>query len=84
MKTVTIDCAAIADKAALHKALSEALDFPDWYGHNLDALYDCLTEIDPDTTLRLLNWSAVGGWAQGFEAVFADAQQDNPCFHVEF
>ncbi|WP_229795280.1 barstar family protein [Saccharothrix coeruleofusca] len=26
-------------------AIGEALEFPDWYGHNLDALYDCLTDL---------------------------------------
>lgn len=31
-------------------------DFPDWYGHNLDALYDCLTDPDwqPEGSLVLL------------------------------
>ena len=32
--------------AALLKQLGEALNFPDWYGANFDALHDCLT--DPD------------------------------------
>ena len=31
---------------ALLKQLGEALNFPDWYGANFDALHDCLT--DPD------------------------------------
>ena len=30
----------------LLRPLGEALDFPDWYGANLDALFDCLS--DPD------------------------------------
>jgi RNAse (barnase) inhibitor barstar len=30
----------------LLKQLGDALDFPDWYGANFDALHDCLT--DPD------------------------------------
>ena len=34
--------------AALLKHLGEALNFPDWYGANFDALHDCLT--DPDWT----------------------------------
>ena len=34
--------------AALLKQLGEALNFPDWYGANFDALHDCLT--DPDWT----------------------------------
>ena len=26
-------------------AVGEALDFPDWYGHNFDALADCLHDV---------------------------------------
>ena len=29
-----------------HDYLMQALDFPDYYGKNLDALYDCLCEMD--------------------------------------
>ena len=39
---------------ALLKQLGEALNFPDWYGANFDALHDCLT--DPD-------WIAGKGFA---------------------
>ncbi len=35
---------------ALLKQLGEALNFPDWYGANFDALHDCLT--DPDWATR--------------------------------
>lgn len=28
----------------LYKCFSEGFRFPDYFGHNLDALYDCLTE----------------------------------------
>ncbi len=34
-----------------HDYLSEALNFPDYYGKNLDALYDCLCEIDCEIEL---------------------------------
>lgn len=29
----------------IHEALMRDLDFPDYYGGNLDALWDCLTDI---------------------------------------
>ena len=56
MKTVTIDCADITTADAFHNALAEALEFPDYYGKNLDALFDCLTEIGQALELVLLNW----------------------------
>ena len=28
-----------------HTYLAEELDFPNYYGRNLDALYDCLTDL---------------------------------------
>ena len=34
-----------------HDYIAEALDFPDYYGKNLDALYDCLCEIEADIEL---------------------------------
>jgi hypothetical protein len=36
---------AFADKARLLKNIASALHFPDWFGHNWDALEDCLTDL---------------------------------------
>jgi Barstar (barnase inhibitor) len=36
---------AFADKAALLQNMASALGFPDWFGHNWDALEDCLTDL---------------------------------------
>ena len=44
MKELILDGKQIHSKAALHEAVKAQLDLPDWYGANLDALYDVLTE----------------------------------------
>jgi Barstar (barnase inhibitor) len=36
---------AFSDKAQLLKNLAVAFAFPDWFGHNWDALEDCLTDL---------------------------------------
>jgi hypothetical protein len=36
---------AFADKPALLHNMASALGFPDWFGHNWDALEDCLTDL---------------------------------------
>lgn len=44
---VLAECSDCVDKRAVLTAIGKAFAFPDWYGANLDALYDCLTDL-PD------------------------------------
>ena len=44
MKKVILDCEKLLQRKQAHLYLAEMLDFPDYYGKNLDALYDCLME----------------------------------------
>ena len=43
--TLTVDLSEVKTVEALHAALNEAFEFPEYYGGNLDALHDCLTDI---------------------------------------
>lgn len=40
-----IDLAGAEDKAALLERTAAALHFPDWFGHNWDAWFDCLADL---------------------------------------
>ena len=53
MKYITLDGKKI--KKESHDYLIRKLDLPDYYGRNLDALYDCLTEIGVETQIELIN-----------------------------
>jgi len=43
--TAYLDGAAVPDKAALLKALAAGFKFPSYFGHNWDALLDCLRTL---------------------------------------
>jgi RNAse (barnase) inhibitor barstar len=42
---VLVECSDCVDKGSVLKAIGRAFAFPQWYGANLDALYDCLTDL---------------------------------------
>lgn len=73
-----IDCSNISEAKQLHRRLARFLDFPEWYGHNLDALFDCMTELPSPTRLFLSKWDHDQPWSTGFEAVLTDAQESCP------
>lgn len=58
-----------------HKYLKEILDFPEYYGDNLDALYDCLTDIGTYTEIILNNDKLVD---KEIIDTFRDASNENP------
>lgn len=41
-----IDMSGIMDEEAFHEYVSKKLNFPGYYGHNLNALRDCITDED--------------------------------------
>ena len=49
MKIATLDVTGCQYLDELHKRIKDGLDFPDYYGENLDAFWDCLnTDCDVD------------------------------------
>ena len=45
MKTYTVDVGSVVDWDTFHDVFSKALGFPDYYGRNMDAWIDCMTDI---------------------------------------
>ncbi|WP_134767543.1 barstar family protein [Nocardioides sp. 1609] len=54
-----LEGARIESVPELHGALAEALDLPDHYGRNLDALADCLTDLPARQVLLWDTWSVL-------------------------
>lgn len=81
-----IDCAALATPKEFHAALKQALNLPEWYGGNLDAMHDCLTEIGVPTKLILDNFSqlrsALGEFAGKVMFVLHVCTEENPNLEI--
>ncbi len=67
-----------------HADIAKKLVFPDWYGYNLDALYDCLTDICEDTTLIFFDAAAfaekAGQQGRTLLRVLEDSEAENRYF----
>ncbi|GAA2368203.1 barstar family protein [Dactylosporangium salmoneum] len=44
-QVITLDAADWSTEGDMHRAVAAALGFPDYYGHNLDALNDCMRDV---------------------------------------
>ncbi len=68
-------------------ALAEGFEFPEYYGGNLDALYDMLT-TGGDIELRLMHREALqmlpGNYGQRFLETLEDAAEDQPRFRLVY
>lgn len=81
---ITLDAAMLRERLPAHDYLKEALALPDYYGRNLDALYDCLTELD-ETEIRFVNLDAAGdSYFSRVLSVFQEAREENPRLHLFF
>ena len=81
MKTALIDGRMIFSSVMLHESLKKQLSFPDWYGMNLDALHDVLTEFGPRWHIVFRN---AGAAMNGLRAVCEDAMAETPGLEIEF
>ena len=71
---IRLDANKLQTKTDAHPYLKEMLSFPDYYGKNLDALYDCLCEIGIETQIVLVNSSEV---SKDVIDTFVDASAEN-------
>ena len=81
MQEFLVDLAGVRDAEAMHDALAARLPLPSYYGRNLDALYDVLTEFGGDWRIVFRN---AGPVADGLRDVCRDAMEETEGLEVIF
>jgi len=87
VKVVLLNGFQITDRAQLHLQLARVLELPEWYGGNLDALLDCLSDPCPPTVLQILGMDGLEGalgadYADSLRRVLTRAHRENPSFRA--
>lgn len=73
-----LDAECMQTEEEAHKYLRKQLHLPEYYGENLDALYDCLTEME-DVEIVIQNFNKIkGSYAVRILQVIEDAEI--PCY----
>ena len=88
MRHYTLNLSDISDRDALHARLSGALMLPDYYGRNLDALKDCLTDIQTDFEIVINGYDimhkAMEMYAEAFRNVLYEISKENKHIKITY
>jgi len=88
MKKIILDGSKITSKKILHNMLKTELKLPDYYGENLDALWDVLSEEMEDPLVIIwqdfsVSKKYLGDYAEKVIELFEDAQNEFEGFSYE-
>jgi len=85
MKTVYLGRETVQTITDVHRLFAEGFSFPEWYGANFDALYDCLTSLAEPSLVLIADTetlrSRLGDRYETLRLVLADALE-NPNLRV--
>lgn len=85
---IVLDFNNIVNKKELHEYLIDKLSLPDYYGKNLDALYDILTEPGQEKTIIIRGADALkeklGSYGEALFNVMEDATGENELLEIQY
>ncbi len=79
-RQIFLDCRRLTERRSAHEYLEEIMNFPEYYGRNLDALYDCLLEVrECDIVLQYEKEACLEGtYGERIIEVLEEAAFENP------
>lgn len=88
MQIIMLDGKEMINEIKTHQILKEKLDLPDYYGENLDALWDCLTGwVSLPLTIVWSNFKdskkQLGNFADELLQTFKEAKDEIEGFEIE-
>lgn len=86
--TYTVDLLGAESRADIHERIREGLPVPEYYGSNLDALHDVLSDCANDTEIIFLNSSEVApnmrGYVEALRWMCSETMEEYPEIHITF
>jgi len=81
MKVIDIELKNVTTVRGFHRVVKKALQAPDYYGYNLDALNDVLTSINEETQIIFHHFGAIKKalpeYADTIDELLTDVTEDN-------
>ena len=88
MRKIELDFNVPHTREQVHEYLKDKFDFPDYYGNNLDALYDVLTSVGEQCELELCGLEDIEedmrGYLDVLRQVLEDAEAENTYFSFSY
>ncbi|WP_223789920.1 barstar family protein [Marinicella meishanensis] len=84
MKTINIDGSKITGWESFHDTFYEEMHFPGYYGRNMDAWIDCVSEIVGDNGLLLLNISGIKGLKKNAPEIYESINECSAFVNYRF
>lgn len=88
MREIVLDADRLLNKGDMGEYMSEVFPFPEYFGKNLDALHDLLSEVEEDTDIILtkdnVRQICASRYAYKVLRVMSDAAEENPHLRILF
>ena len=87
MEEIILNCRDMRTKEKAHEYIMKKMNFPDYYGKNLDALYDILSTYDKEVIIKFIDaeflFEALGDYGTSLIDVFKEAEEENSRIKIE-